>query len=65
MSATAFRDHVLAPQFGRVDGRLNVEAISLGPLLTDDDQFFFDVCPGSPTRRCARRHVTAVPSVSG
>ena len=46
MSAAAFRDQVLAPQFGRVDGRLNVEAISLGPLLTDDDQFFFDIVSG-------------------
>jgi 5-methylthioadenosine/S-adenosylhomocysteine deaminase len=46
MSAKAFRDQVLAPQFGRVDGRLNVEAISLGPLLTDDDPFFFDIVSG-------------------
>ena len=46
MSAAAFRDQVLAPQFGRVDGRLNIEAISLGPLLTDDDQFFFDIVSG-------------------
>lgn len=46
MSAAAFRDQVLAPQFGRVNGRLNVEAISLGPLLTDDDQFFFDIVSG-------------------
>jgi 5-methylthioadenosine/S-adenosylhomocysteine deaminase len=46
MTASAFRDQVLAPQFGRVHGRLNLEAISLGPLLTDDDQFFFDIVSG-------------------
>jgi len=46
MSATAFRDQVLTPMFGRVNGRLNVERISLGPLLTDDDQFFFDFVSG-------------------
>jgi hypothetical protein len=46
MSAAAFRDQVLAPMFGRINGRLNVERISLGPLLTDDDQFFFDFLAG-------------------
>jgi hypothetical protein len=46
MSAASFRDQVLAPMFGRINGRLNIERISLGPLLTDDDQFFFDFLAG-------------------
>ncbi len=46
MSAASFRDQVLAPMFGRINGRLNIERISLGPLLTDDDQFFFDFIAG-------------------
>jgi len=32
--------------FGRINGRLNIERISLGPLLTDDDKFFFDFLAG-------------------
>ena len=44
--AAPFRDQVLAPMFGRINGRLNIERISLGPLLTDDDQFFFDFLAG-------------------
>jgi hypothetical protein len=46
MSAASFRDQVLAPMVGRINGRLNIERISLGPLLTDDDQFFFDFLAG-------------------
>lgn len=46
ISAASFRDQVLAPMFGRINGRLNIERISLGPLLTDDDQFFFDFLAG-------------------
>ena len=46
MSAAAFADQVLAPLFGRVGGRINLERIELGPLLTDDDQLYFAVLAG-------------------
>ena len=37
----AFRDEVLASRYGTVDGRVNLEAMELKPLLADDDDFFF------------------------
>lgn len=50
MSNATFRDAVLAPRFGLVGGRVNLERIELAPLLTDDDHFFFTVLEGRRTR---------------
>jgi 5-methylthioadenosine/S-adenosylhomocysteine deaminase len=46
MTNAAFRDQVLAPRFGRVNGRVNLEPIELGPLFTADDHYFFAVVGG-------------------
>lgn len=46
MTNAAFRDQVLAPRFGRVNGRVNLERIELGPLFTADDHYFFAVVGG-------------------
>ena len=44
MTDDQFRAFVLLPTAGTTpDGRLNLEAIALTPLLDDDDDFFFDV----------------------
>src|SRR5829696_1877818 len=43
----AFRDGVLAPSFGRVGKRINLERIELPPLLTVDDHFFFSALSGA------------------
>jgi len=40
-SNAAFRDQVLAPRYGTVDGHVNLEPMQLHPLLTIDDDFFF------------------------
>ena len=37
----AFRDQVLAPRYGVVDGHVNLEPLKLHPLLAADDDFFF------------------------
>jgi cytosine/adenosine deaminase-related metal-dependent hydrolase len=50
LTNAAFRDTVLAPRYGRVGGRVNLERIELAPLLTDDDHFFFTVVEGRRTR---------------
>jgi hypothetical protein len=46
MSEAAFRDGVLAPLFGRLSKRIDLERIELPPLLTVDDHFFFSVVQG-------------------
>jgi 5-methylthioadenosine/S-adenosylhomocysteine deaminase len=43
MTDAAFRDNVLAPRYGRVGARVNLESIELSPLFTRDDHFFFSV----------------------
>jgi 5-methylthioadenosine/S-adenosylhomocysteine deaminase len=43
MTDPAFRDNVLAPRYGRVGTRVNIERIELSPLFTRDDHFFFSV----------------------
>jgi 5-methylthioadenosine/S-adenosylhomocysteine deaminase len=43
MTDAQFRQFVLVPVAGTVDGRLNLERLRLPPLFTDDDEFFFDV----------------------
>jgi 5-methylthioadenosine/S-adenosylhomocysteine deaminase len=43
MTDAQFRQFVLVPVAGTVGGRLNLERLRLPPLLTDDDDFFFDV----------------------
>ncbi len=43
MTDAQFRQFVLVPTAGTVDGRLNLERLTLPPLLTEDDDFFFDV----------------------
>lgn len=45
-SEAAFRDQVLTPRFGTVDGRVNLERIEIVPLLAHDDDFFFVVTGG-------------------
>jgi hypothetical protein len=34
------------PRYGKIGGRVNLEAIRLHPLLTDDDGHFFAVVAG-------------------
>jgi hypothetical protein len=46
MTDAAFRDNVLAPRYGRVGTRVNLERIELSPLFTRDDHFFFSVLRG-------------------
>jgi hypothetical protein len=43
MTDDQFRQFVLLPVAGTVGDRLNLEGLSLTPLLTSDDDFFFDV----------------------
>jgi 5-methylthioadenosine/S-adenosylhomocysteine deaminase len=43
MTDAQFRQFVLVPVAGTVGGKLNLERLTLPPLLTDDDDFFFDV----------------------
>lgn len=43
MTDAQFRQFVLVPAAGTTGGRLNLERLTLPPLLTDDDDFFFDV----------------------
>jgi len=49
LTNTAFRDDVLAPLVGRVQGKINLGRISLSPLFTADDHFFFAVLGGRRT----------------
>jgi cytosine/adenosine deaminase-related metal-dependent hydrolase len=50
LSDASFRDTVLAPRYGRVGVRLNLERIELAPLFTQDDPFFFTVVEGRRTQ---------------
>jgi 5-methylthioadenosine/S-adenosylhomocysteine deaminase len=50
MSQAEFRNRVLAPLFGRVGGRVDLEPIALPPLFTADDHFFFTMLAGRKTR---------------
>jgi 5-methylthioadenosine/S-adenosylhomocysteine deaminase len=54
-----FRDTVLAALAGRVNGRINLERIELGPLLTSDDHFFFSIMGGQAVE--APRRLAADP----
>jgi 5-methylthioadenosine/S-adenosylhomocysteine deaminase len=46
MTDAQFRELVLIPVAGTAGGRLNLERLTLTPLLTEDDDFFFDVLGG-------------------
>jgi len=43
MTDDQFRQFVIIPVAGTIDGKLNLEAIQLTPLLPDEDDFFFDL----------------------
>jgi len=43
MTDAQFMQLVLIPRAGTIGGKLNLERLTLAPLLTDDDDFFFDV----------------------
>jgi 5-methylthioadenosine/S-adenosylhomocysteine deaminase len=43
MTDAQFMQFVLIPTAGTVQGRLNLERLTLSPLLEDEDEFFFDV----------------------
>jgi hypothetical protein len=43
MTDAQFMQLVLIPTVGTVDGKLNLERLALSPLLTAEDEFFFDV----------------------
>jgi len=43
MTDAQFRQFVLVPVAGTVNGRLNLERLELPPLLAEDDDFLFDV----------------------
>jgi len=43
MSDEQFLQFVLIPIAGTIDGKLNAERVQLTPLLTDEDDFLFDV----------------------
>ena len=43
MTDAQFRQFVLIPTAGVANGRLNIEKLTLPPLLVSDDDFFFDV----------------------
>lgn len=47
MTEAAFRTQVLAPRYGLIRGRVNLERIELSPLFTVDDHFRFAVIGGS------------------
>jgi hypothetical protein len=44
-----FRDGYLVPLMGTASGGVNIEAIEPGPLLSHDDDWFFDVVSGRVT----------------
>ncbi len=43
MTDAQFRQLVLTPTAGTVAGKLNLERLTLTPLLAEDDEFFFDL----------------------
>ena len=43
MTDAQFMQFVLVPEAGTVGGKLNLERLTLTPLFTIDDEFFFDV----------------------
>ena len=43
MTDAQFMQLVLIPEAGTVGGKLNLERLTLTPLFTIDDEFFFDV----------------------
>jgi 5-methylthioadenosine/S-adenosylhomocysteine deaminase len=43
MTDAQFRQLVLVPTAGTVGGKLNLERLTLTPILVDDDEFFFDL----------------------
>lgn len=43
MTDAQFRQFVLIPIAGTIDGKLNLERVQLTPILTDEDDFLFDV----------------------
>jgi hypothetical protein len=43
MTDSQFMQLVLIPTAGTVGGKLNLERLTLAPLLTGEDEFFFDV----------------------
>ena len=43
MTDAQFMQLVLIPEAGTIGGKLNLERLTLTPLFTIDDQFFFDV----------------------
>jgi cytosine/adenosine deaminase-related metal-dependent hydrolase len=59
MTDAQFMQFVLIPSAGLVNGKLNLEALTLAPLLANDDDFFFDVLGA---RFDAATHVIADPT---
>jgi len=59
MTDEQFMWFVLIPSAGLVNGKLNLEALTLAPLLENDDDFFFDVLGA---RFDAATHVIADPT---
>ncbi len=59
MTDAQFMWFVLIPNAGLVNGKLNLEALTLAPLLENDDDFFFDVLGA---RFDAATHVIADPT---
>ena len=43
MTDAQFLQFVIIPSAGLVGGKINLERLTLAPLLTDQDDFFFDV----------------------
>jgi hypothetical protein len=50
MSDAAFRDTVLAPRYGRIGDRLNLERVELDPLLAQAPEITFEAAAGGRVR---------------
>jgi hypothetical protein len=68
MDDSKFRDTVLAPRYGRVEGRVNLERVELDPPLAFAAGFAFDVVGGRVRPRpvaTPKRAACAVPTPVG